>query len=193
MSKPSMNLSTTQIVHVTLYLTIVLLVGAIGFGIYTLHSQLAHYATTVDHLQIDSEVNQRSIENSIKLRRVLDENKDSVERAAAIVADTKYYEYQDQIVQDIGSYAAATGITVLGFDFSPTATATKTTNVPGLNTVVAAVSLKNPVPYTNYVRFLKLIERNLTKMQITQLTIANDLKTPGAISSPIITVEVFVR
>ncbi|MEO5499530.1 MAG: hypothetical protein ABIR46_03455, partial [Candidatus Saccharimonadales bacterium] len=106
---------------------------------------------------------------------------------------------QDQIVQDIGSYASNAGLTVLGYDFiSPVAAQTtgktaKPTAASGVKTVVATVSLKSPVPYDRYLKFLRLIEQNLTKMQVTQLDISNDLKTPGSISSPIVTVEVFVQ
>jgi len=186
------SLSTTRIVNLALVAALLALLFSLGFGIYLMHSQLSAYAVTVDHLKTDSEINQQSLENAQKLRRALEVNADSVDRAAEIVADTKYYEYQDQIVKDISSYAAATGITVLGFDFSTSNTA-KTTNVPGLNTVVVSLSLRSPVQYGSYLRFLKLIERNLTKMQVTQLDISNDLKTSGTVSSPVITVEAFVR
>ena len=186
------SLSPTRVVNIALYAALLVLLSGLGFGVYFLHSQLSAYAVTVDHLKTDSELNQQSLENAQKLRRALQVNADSVERAAEIVADTKYYEYQDQIVKDISSYATATGITVLGFDFS-TSTTAKTTNVPGLNTVVVSISLISPVQYSSYLRFLKLIERNLTKMQVTQLDISNDLKTAGTISSPVITVEAFVR
>ena len=186
------SLSPTRVVNIALYAALLVLLSGLGFGVYFLHSQLSAYAVTVDHLKTDSELNQQSLENAQKLRRALQVNADSVEGAAEIVADTKYYEYQDQIVKDISSYATATGITVLGFDFS-TSTTAKTTNVPGLNTVVVSISLRSPVQYSSYLRFLKLIERNLTKMQVTQLDISNDLKTAGTISSPVITVEAFVR
>lgn len=187
-----LSISSTRLVHWSLYTLIVVLLFATGFAISFTHQKLASFVTHVDHLKIDSEVNQQSIENAQKLRRALDDNKDSVERAAAIVADTKYYEYQDQIVQDITSYANASGLTVLGFDFT-TSTQSRTSTVKGLKTVVATISLKSPVQYTNYLRFLKLIERNLTKMQITELEIANDLKTPGAIDAQLVTLEVYVR
>lgn len=186
------SLSPTRAVNVALCVLLLLLLAGLGYGVFFMHSQLSIYAVTVDHLKTDSEVDQQSLENTQKLQRALDLNADSVDRAADIVADTKYYEYQDQIVRDISSYAAATGITVLGFDFS-TSTTGKTTNVPGLNTVVASISLKSPVQYRDYLRFLKLIERNLTKMQVTQLDISNDLKTAGTVSSPVVTVEVFVK
>ncbi len=193
------KISKITIVNWVLYTAIILLIGGIGFGVYMTHQRLTSYVTEVDHLKIDSELNQQSIENAKRLRNVIDQNKDSVARAATIVADTKSYQYQDQIVQDIGSYASASGLTVLGYDFiSPAAAqATGKTAAPpaagGVKTVVATVSLKSPVPYDRYLKFLRLIERNLTKMQVTQLDISNDLKTPGSISSPIVTVEVFVR
>lgn len=186
------SLSPTLVINWTLYALIaVLLVGA-GFGASVMHKKLSAYAVEADHLHTDSDLNQQSIENAKKLRRVLDANKDNVSRAASIVADTKYYQYQDQIVQDITSYASASGLTVLGFDFSTNGKATKS-HVSGLKTVVATVTLQNPVPYTNYLKLIRLIERNLTKMQVTQLDISNDLKAAGTISSPVITLEVYVR
>lgn len=192
MSNRHQPISSTMIVHWCLYVLIVLLVSGAGYGVYALHQKLSSYATEVNRLSIDSELNQQSIENAKKLRRVLDENKENVDRAAAIVADTQYYQYQDQIVQDVTSYASASGLTVLGFDFS-TANKTSKSRVSGVKTVVATITLQNPVPYNNYLKLLKLIERNLTKMQVTQLDISNDLKAPGTISSPVITLEVYVR
>lgn len=187
-----LSISKASLVHWSLYGLIVVLIAAIGAGGYFLHQSLSRSALEVDHLKIDSEINEQGIANAQKLQRVLDDNQDNVVRAAAIVADTKYYEYQDQIVRDISAYAAAANLTVLGFDFSTSATS-KASNVPGLKSINATISLQSPVPYNNYLRFLKLIERNLTKMQVTQLDISNDLKTAGAISSPIITLEVYVR
>ena len=190
MSKSS--ISSAAVVHWSLYALIVLLIAGIGYSTYFIHQKLSSYVVQVDHLKIDSEINQQSIENAQKLRRALEENRDSVARAAAIVADTKYYEYQDQIVKDVSSYAAASGLTVLGFDFS-TPNSGKGSSIKGIKTTVANISLQNPVPYSNYLRFLKLIERNLTKMQVTQMDISNDLKTPGTISSPVLRLEVYVR
>lgn len=185
-------LSPATIVHWSLYALIVILVAGIGYGTYFVHQRLTDYVVQVDHLKIDSDINQQSIENAQKLHRALAENNDSVSRAAAIVADTKYYEYQDQIVKDVTSYAAASGITVLGFDFS-VAASNKTSSIKGVKTIVANVSLESPVKYTNYLQFLKLIERNLTKMQVTQVDISNELKSADTISSPVLTLEVYVR
>ncbi len=190
--KKKSALTSTVIVNWSLYGLIVLLVAGIGAGSYLMHIKLVGYVTNVDHTKIDTELSEQGIENAKKLRRTLDDNRESVARAAAIVADTKYYEYQDQIVQDISSYAAASGLTVLGFDFT-TSTSAKATAITGVKAVVATISLSSPVNYDNYLQFLKLIERNLTKMQITQLDISNDLKNIGSVNSPVITLEVYVR
>ena len=190
--KKKSTLTSTVIVNWSLYGLIVLLVAGIGAGSYLMHMKLVGYVTNVDHTKIDTELSEQGIENAKKLRRTLDDNRESVARAAAIVADTKYYEYQDQIVQDISSYAAASGLTVLGFDFT-TSTSAKATAITGVKAVVATISLSSPVNYDNYLQFLKLIERNLTKMQITQLDISNDLKNIGSVNSPVITLEVYVR
>jgi hypothetical protein len=187
-----LSLPPIMIVHWLLYATIGLLILGIGFAVSFTHQKLSTYVMEVDHLKIDSEINQQSIENARRLRQSLAENQESVVRAASIVADTKYYEYQDQIVQDITSYANASGVTVLGFDFTTT-TKAQASKVKGLNTVVANISLKSPVQYQNYLRFLKLIEKNLTKMQVTQLEISNDLKSATTINSQLISLEVYVR
>lgn len=175
-----------------LYALTALLAVGIVVGGYFMHRTLDNFATEVDHIQIDAELSQQSIENLRQLEKALDDNRDSVERASAIVADTKYYEYQNQIVEDVNSYAAASGLTVLGFDFTNAGKA-PAPSASGTKTIVATVNLQAPVRYDNYLRFLRLIERNLTKMQITQLDISNDLKTPGMISSPSVTLEVYVR
>ncbi len=191
------SVSSVMVVHWSFYALIILLIGGIGYGTYYVHQHLVSYVIQVDHLKIDSDINQQGIENAQKIRIALDKNKDSVARAAAIVADTKYYEYQDQIVKDVTSYASASGLTVLGFDFSASTAVTPTKktagSVNGVKTMVANIALQSPVQYSNYLRFLKLIERNLTKMQVTEINISNDLKSADAISSPTLTLEVYVR
>lgn len=177
----------------SLYALIALLVTGIGFGSHSLHTTLVTKAVAVDHKKIDSELNETALLNAQRLSRILDENHDSVERASAIVADTKHYEYQNQIVSDITSYAAEAKLTVLGFSFIDPTTTTGKPSAAKMKSVVASISLASPVPYENYLTFLKLIERNLTKMQVTQLDISNSTDSPGAISSPTITLEVYVR
>lgn len=187
-----LNISPVILVHWLLYVTIALLAGAVIAGGYFIHDRLTIYISTVDHLKTDADINDEAILNAQRLSVALDTHKDSVARAEAIVADTKYYEYQDQIVRDITSYANAAGVTILGFDF-PVAVAAKGSPAKGVKSVAATISLASPVPYDNYLKFLKLIERNLTKMQVSELNLTSDLSTFGRVGSPTISMEVYVR
>ena len=186
------KISSVILVHWLLYVSILLLAGAVIAGGYFAHTHLSSFITTVDHLKTDAEINDEAIINAQRLSVALETHKDSVSRAQAIVADTKYYEYQDQIVRDITSYANTAGVTILGFNFTATP-ATASGSVKGVKSVSASISLANPVPYDNYLRFLKLIERNLTKMQVSEMNITSDLRSLGQISSPTLTMEVYVR
>jgi len=80
---------------------------------------------------------------------------------------------------------------VLGFDF-PTTTKTNTSST-GLKSIAATITLRNPVPYRNYLTFLKLIEQNLTKMQITDVSIVPDKDDPNLINNPVIGLEVYIK
>jgi len=173
-----------------LYAIIALLVAGLGAGAYFMQKQLSGYVRDVNHLKIDSELNEQDIQQATRLEKALSDHKEDVERAAAIVADTTYYQYQNQIVQDITSYGSTAGIEVLGFDFAAKSTAQP---INGVKSVVATVSLKSPISYPNYLRFLKLIERNLTKMQVSKLDITLPLENPGFVNSSSMTVEVYVR
>lgn len=171
----------------------VIIIGA-GIGCWQLQKILAAERLAADHAKIDATVSNSELQKAHNLQIYLSHHKADVEKAAAVVAETKTYQYQNQIVQDVNQFANLAGVTVLGFDFP-----TQTTNVTaapaakGVKTLQATVTLQNPVPYENYLRFLKLIEQNLTKMQITDVTITPDDKVVGRINNPIIGLQVYVR
>lgn len=168
---------------------VLLIIGA-GFGIFFAQSLLSQYVIGADHVEIDAEVIEEDIRNAKRLTSELDKNSDNIRRAAKIVAEAKTYQFQDQIVQDINSYASAARITVLGIEFQPTA---QKTDPKSLNLVTADIILLTPVPYTDYLKFIRLIEGNLTKMQITQLDITADLNNKGKITAPILKLQVYTQ
>lgn len=167
---------------------ILLIIGA-GFGVFFAQSFLSEHVTAANNVKIDAEVIEEDIRNAKRLTSELDKNAENIRRAAEIVAEAKSYKFQDQIVQDINSYASAAGITVLGIEFQPTPKKTANT----LNVVTADVILLTPITYTDYLRFIRLIEGNLTKMQITQLDITSDLINKGKISAPILKLQVYTQ
>ena len=202
------------------------LIGVSAFIVYSLFGILEEKAMQASHASIDSEVGTSNINHLKELEAGLARNQDIATRAAAIVAESKQYGYQDQIVNDINTYAQAAGVTILGFDFSETGgasttpgaagssagtassgqtattpttptPATDTTKAPaaapGLKTVNASIQLDSPIPLTNFLIFLKYIEQNVTKMQITGVTITPEATNPNLISNPTINLTVYTR
>lgn len=166
------------------------LVGA-GFGCWQLELMLRAEQQATDHARIDAAISTEQIQRANELQAYLESNTTDIEKAASVVADTKTYQYQNQILEDVNRFADIAGVTVLGFDFP-----TQKTIAPAagaVKTIQASVTLQNPVPYENYLRFLKLIEQNLTKMQITDISITPDTKIQGQINNPTIGLQVYIR
>ncbi len=164
--------------------------GIVAGGLF-LQSILTLQVEETNGMKLKAMQSTRDAEKANELKAYLESHTDDVQRAAAIVGETKTYQYQNQIIEDINRYANSAGVTVLGFDFPTSTTAPK--NTAGLKSIAAVITLQNPVSYTNYLKFLKLIEQNLTKMQITDISVAPDPKASGEISTPTIGLQVYVK
>jgi hypothetical protein len=180
--------------------SIVLSLGGIGAIIYYASNYLQSEVTQTVHTRIKADLSQHDLDRLKSLEKVLKNNQASVEKAAQIVSDSQKYEYQDQIVSDINTYAIKTGVNVTGFDFGDAFAATaaksnvqKTPTVTGVKSIVATLTLGSPMSYDNYLMFIKAIEKNLTKMQVAGINITPDEKSPGSISNPSVVLIVYVR
>jgi hypothetical protein len=196
-----------------LILSIGLALAIVGAGIiFTLAStQLRDVATTVSHKVADAKASQNNLANLKKIEKFLADNKEAVTRANDIVAESKSYEYQNQIINDLKTYAAASGVSIKSFDFSAGNSATPTTPAPAagatatpsaepaatpaaptLKSTTVSITLDSPLVYNNLLHFVKAIEQNLTKMQISAITLSkgagNNQVTTDALSS-----EVYIR
>lgn len=157
----------------------------------------------------------------------LKRNKEAVERVDAVVAQSKLYQYQNQIIQDLNGYGDQLGIPVSGYSFStplnlsspgaPTAGAAPpvptapTTTAPaaqaptggtlptapkapaGVNSTTVTVTFGDKVSYTNFLNLLRLVEQNVTRMQVTDISLTPDSKEPSTIINPSITIIVYVK
>lgn len=173
---------------------ICLLVVLIGVSSWYMQKTLAEVVVSADHAKIDAELSQTELQRARTLNSYFVENRAAVDKAAAVVSDTRTYQfgYQDQIVQDIQTYAAKAGVSVIGYAFPEQETAAAP-DATGLKSVTAVLTLNTPVPYRNLLTFLKYVEQNVTRMQITDLQMtpatdnANDLGTVG------LNLKVYVR
>lgn len=181
-----------------LIICVILSLGVIGALMYYASKYLGAEATKTLHAKIDVQLIDKDIDQLKNLERTLEANKASVEKAHQIVSDSKQYQYQDQIVSDINTYAAVAGVNVVGFDFGSTGTTqtTKPLNAPqinGVKTLNVTLTLASPMPFDNYLKFVKAIEQNLTKMQVSGINLAPDPLNNSMITNPTVVLIVYVR
>jgi hypothetical protein len=193
-----------------LILSVSLALAVIGAGvIFTLVSgQLKDVATTVSHKVADAEASRNSLTNLRKIEKFLEDNKEAVTRANEIVAESKSYEYQNQIINDLKTYAAASGVSIKSFDFAAGNSATPTTPAPAasaadptataapagptLKSTTVSITLDNPIAYDNLLRFVKAIEQNLTKMQVSAITMSKGTSNTQ-VTTDALSIEVYIR
>lgn len=161
--------------------------------------QLQQFATDVSHVVIDANASQNSLTTLQKVKTMLANEQDVIARTDNIVADSQSYQYQDQIITDLNQYAGRAGISIANVGFGAAKTTPSTTPatlggaVPsGVKSTSVTVALVNPVNYDHLLSFIESIEQNLTKMQISRVSISKG--TSGdSVSSDVLTIEVFVR
>jgi hypothetical protein len=172
--------------------------SSVGFSLVL--DGLRDTATSTSKTLAEANNSQNNVQNLQHLQTELKAKQEVVDRASSIVAESKSYQYQDQIIKDLTDYANRSGITITNLDFSTTkagagAATTPTTpqaTVPtGVNSTSVSVTLKNPVDYVAILKFINSIEQNLTKMQISKVGLSKDAS--GAVTSDALTIEVFVR
>lgn len=181
--------------------------AALGVTIYILgYGQIARYSADTQKLASEAEASNSDLTNLIATRKQLDSNADIVDRTSMMVAESRQYAYQDQILSDLKTYGAAAGISVSNITFSDaslsSATATSTpatgstlTTPSGIKSIKASVTIENPVAYANVLKFVHLLEQGLFKMRLTEISISrsNDQKSAGSVSINTLTMEVFIR
>jgi hypothetical protein len=151
-------------------------------------------------------------------------NEKTIERTSAIVAESKLYQYQNQIIEDLDSYGAKAGTQILGYSFSspgvagaapasatpaPTTAAAPpqpatapagssatpgTTKAPSnVNSTTVNISFGEKIRYQNFLNLLSLLEQNVTRMQVTQISLSPDTKQPDLLINPTVTIIVYTR
>lgn len=145
---------------------------------------------------------QSSLNRLMATKTLLENNASTVERANQLVAQSRSYVYQDQIISDINKYATEAGLSITDITFTDskttatgsgasstsstgaasassgtTGTSTGTASVggttpAGIKSVTAQVTTANPVSYIAMLTFIHLVEQSLFRMQISQINLS---------------------
>lgn len=190
----------------------ILAVAASGIGLFIYGSSiLDSYADEVQLKVSQAEESQNILSRLEATEIALQSQSEAVQRAAEVVAESRKYQYQDQIILDLNAYASRAGMDIRSISFNseadsttssssataatpPTAGADRpaATTGPTLKSVSATIDLYTPVNYRDFLTFMSYIEQNLTKMQIQNISLQKSSEGSG-VTVQSLTIEVYTR
>ena len=189
-------------------LSLVLILVGMGGVVYFGYTMLQGTAEEVSKIQTEAKAVDAKVQNLARLDKEMEKYKDSVAKAQQLVAETQQYQYQNQIINDLTAYANKSGVGIAGFTFTSGSAGAKsnsgssgtsgTNNSSGSNSAAGPKSMKVSVrlnektDYMALLRFMHLIEQNLTRMQIASVSMSKTEGT-GQVNTQTLEVEVYVR
>ena len=196
--KKVLNASIARIILSLLLL--IILSAMVGLVIFA-YSFLSKTSEEVGKMQTEAIAVDAKIQSLLASKSQLDRNSDTVKKAKNIVSESKLYQYQNQIIQDLNTYADRTGILIKAFSFqnepttsTKTATSSKRTSTSpaGVKSTFVSIQLGDHIDYTKFLHFLSLIEKNVTRMQLSGVSISRGANN-HEISIQSLEVKVYTR
>jgi len=196
--KKVLNASIARIVLSLLLL--IILSAMVGLVIFA-YSFLSKTSEEVGKMQTEAIAVDAKIQSLLASKSQLDRNSDTVKKAKNIVSESKLYQYQNQIIKDLNTYADRAGIPIKAFSFqnepttsAKTATSSKRTpaSPAGVKSTFVSIQLGDHIDYTKFLHFLSLIEKNVTRMQLSGVSISRGANN-HEISIQSLEVKVYTR
>ena len=192
MKNRSFSLKASIFSYILGALMAIVIIGAF-VGAYYLNGFLIQKKDEVSKVENDVVANESSIGLAHALEQYIKNNRKDIDLVKKVVSDTKEYQYQDDIINDIVTYAAQTGLKLLSVTFptSASSSSSKDKSAP-VKTMQAVIEIDKEFSYDKYINFIYKIEQNISKMKILQISI--DLgKEAGSITGSSIKLEVYVK
>lgn len=196
--KKVLNASIARIVLSLLLL--IILSAMVGLVIFA-YSFLSKTSEEVGKMQTEATAVDAKIQSLLASKSQLDRNSNTVKKAKNIVSESKLYQYQNQIIQDLNTYADRAGIPIKAFSFqnepttsAKTAKSSKRTSTSpaGVKSTFVSIQLGDHIDYTKFLHFLSLIEKNVTRMQLSGVSISRGANN-HEISIQSLEVKVYTR
>ncbi len=194
-------------------LLFLILAGMVS-GFIMAYSFIGDTASEVSRIQSKAAASDAELQQIRIQQQQMEKYRDTVDKARHIVAESKQYQYQNQIIEDLTRYAKQAKLEVRSFDFAktdsttskkppakpaspkggagqPPAGAPKAQNT--LKSVTVEIQLGNNPSYAKMLHFMYLIEQNLTRMQIASLNISRVSGDDSANRTQNLTIEVYIK
>ncbi len=180
-------------------LSLVIILVGMGAIVYFGYTMLQGTAEEVSKIQTEAKAVDAKVQNLARLEKEMEKYKDSVAKARQLVAETQQYQYQNQIISDLTTYANQSGVGIEGFTFASGSAGSKSSSGSsgansgaGPKSMKVSVRLNEKTDYMALLRFMHLIEQNLTRMQIASVSMSK-AEGVGQVSTQTLDVEVYVR
>ncbi len=212
MSKKFTLTATNLRIILAVSLVAITAIGAGGFALA--YNWLDSFAADASTVASQAAASESELQELSQTEKMLKTQHHAVERASKIAAESKSYQYQDQIINDLNDFARKAGITISDITFaddnakggssssssssasSSGKTGTSLPAIAGLKATTASVTVKNPVEYRKLLTFMYLVEQSLTKMRIANVDLSRSTaqgQAPDSITSNTLTIEVYLR
>lgn len=212
MSKKFTLTATNLRIILAVSLVVITAIGASGFALA--YNWLDGFAADASTVASHAAASESELQELSQTEKMLKTQHHAVERASKIAAESKSYQYQDQIINDLNDFARKAGITISDITFadnnakggsssnssssssSSSKTGTSLPAIAGLKATTASVTVKNPVEYRKLLTFMYLVEQSLTKMRIANVDLSRSTaqgQAPDSITSNTLTIEVYLR
>jgi len=113
--------------------------------------------------------------------------------ANALIASSQ--DYQSQTIQDLKKYASANNIDIDNYSFDQTTSkeVKSSVTINGVKSNFITITLDNSIQLTDLIKFLKSIETNTPKMQLSGINISPVPDTKGLVKVESLTIEIYNR
>ncbi len=181
MKKSSLTAVTLRNILALVFIAAVI---AVVGGFYYAQQSLKDYASVGSTSSNASGVSSQDLK---QLQNQIAANQQYSDKALAMISSAT--GYQDKAMSDITKYAVAAGVSITAHNFDPPSSSS--VPIAGVTSTYVNVSVANPVPLVNILKFIKLIETNLPKMQLTGINMAYSSKDKVVVAP--LNIELFAR
>ena len=207
---------TPSQLRIILVLSLLLAIGLGIGGFILLRGALAAKATEISQIATEVKGLSDNIRKLESAEKTLKANEDVEVKAREMLAESQSYQYQDRIVQDLKAIAGTSGVNIKNVDFMVSQTsasavvpqapaqgtpevATPTSNLPGgINQTKATITIESPVSYNSLLLFIRALESNSMKMQVSKVSItgagaSSEAKNKDQVTSEAFVIGVYIR
>jgi hypothetical protein len=190
MSKYSFKPSTLRNMMKSL---IIVMIGLSAFGFYYVQGELSTLATSIGDTISQTKLSGADSQIVETFKQEIAEAQQAADKASLLTTSVQNHQSQS-ITKDLDKYAADTNIKITGYDYTQPTNLSAPKLTDGIVASYLTITLTNPVPFTNFMQFLRLIESNTPKMQITGISLKHSPGSPAdTVTVEPLIIEIYTR